>query len=90
MSWGRVTIGAGAGDPWRVRYDLRFPILTSLTAILCVGLVVIGYGWPRGALIILLGLFWLLVYGIPSWRAMRMFRGLVSAAEREEPGGGIS
>ena len=87
MSWGRVTIGAGAGDPWRVRYDLRFPILTSLTVILCVGLVIVGYQWPRAELVNLLGLIWVAAYGIPCWRAMRTFRGLVSAAAREEPPG---
>jgi hypothetical protein len=86
MSSGRVTIGAGAGDPWRVRYDLRFPLLTTLTLALSVGLVMIGYRWPRAQLVNLLGLTWVIVYGVPCSRAMRTFRALVSAASRKELG----
>jgi hypothetical protein len=80
---GRVTIGAGLGEPWRVRYELRFTLLTILTLLLSVGIVTVGIHWPRGRLLELLGLLWVVAYGIPCVRAMRMFRALVREAVAE-------
>ena len=64
---GEVTIGAGSGDPWRVRYDLRFSIPTLLTFALCVAILRYGihWHWPRTRLIDLLLITWIAVYGVP-------------------------
>jgi hypothetical protein len=80
---GRVTIGAGAGEPWRARYQLRFTLLTITTVLLSIALLKLGFHWPRGRLLGLLGLVWGVVYGIPCARAMREFRQLVTEAARE-------
>jgi hypothetical protein len=81
---GEVTIGAVSGDPWRVRYDLRFSIPTLLTFALCVAILRYGiqWHWPRTRLIDLLLITWIAVYGIPCLLAMRMFRRLVGKATR--------
>jgi hypothetical protein len=80
---GRVTIGAGAGEPWRARYELRFTLLTLATLLLSVALVKIGFHWPRTRLLGLLGVLWAMAYGIPCVSAMREFRQLVTEAARE-------
>jgi hypothetical protein len=79
---GEVTIGAASGDPWRVRYDLRFSILTVVTLVLCIALVRYGFHWhwPRTRLLDLLLITWLVTYGVPCLLAMRMFRQLVGEA----------
>jgi hypothetical protein len=79
---GRVTIGAGLGEPWRVRYDLRFTLLTIIALALSIGLVGVGFHWPRMRLLDVLGLVWVVAYGIPCARAMRTFRKLVTEAAR--------
>jgi hypothetical protein len=80
IMWGRVTIGAGLGEPWRVRYELQFTLLSIITLILSIALVRVGFHWPRVRLFELLGVVWILAYGIPCARAMRTFRKLVEAA----------
>jgi hypothetical protein len=81
---GEVTIGAVSGDPWRIRYDLRFSIPTVLTFALCVAILRYGihWHWPRTRLIDLLLVTWIAVYGVPCLLAMRMFRRLVGQAAR--------
>ncbi|GEM_PF-3481527 len=74
---GRVTIGAGAGEPWRVRYDLRFSVLGVVAVLISAGLIETGLHWPRARLLDLLALGWILAYGVPCIRAMRTFRRLV-------------
>jgi hypothetical protein len=86
MTSGRVTIGADSGEPWRVRYDLRFSLLTLVAILLSVGLIAIGYNWPRGRLFDVLVVVWIVTYGIPCARAMRMFRRLVRTASRPSVG----
>jgi hypothetical protein len=86
MTSGRVTIGADSGEPWRVRYDLRFSLLTSLCMVLSAALVVIGYRWPRIDLFNAVLLVWIVAYGVPCFRAMRMFRELVREASRQGSG----
>lgn len=87
MTLGRVTIGAGSGEPWRVRYDLRFSLLTFIALLLSAGLVTVGYHWQRAELVNALILLWVIAYGIPCARAMRMFRQLVRSAASREPAG---
>jgi hypothetical protein len=79
---GEVTIGAVSGDPWRVRYDLRFSVPTVVTLVLCTVLVRYGFQghWPRTRLLDLLLITWLVTYGIPCLLAMRMFRQMVTEA----------
>jgi hypothetical protein len=83
MTSGRVTIGAGSGEPWRVRFDLRFSLLTLLAFVLSGAVVAAGYHWPRARLFDALVVIWIVAYGIPCARAMRMFRELVRAASGE-------
>lgn len=80
VSSGRVTIGAGSGEPWRVRYELRFSLLWLVTVLLTALLVRVGFHWPRTSLLNLIGLLWLVVYGVPYARASREFRRLVAEA----------
>jgi hypothetical protein len=79
---GEVTIGAVSGDPWRVRYDLRFSVPAIVTLALCIVLVRYGFQghWPRTRLLDLVLITWLATYGIPCLLAMRMFRELVAEA----------
>lgn len=80
ISSGRVTIGAGSGEPWRVRYELRFLPLALTTVVLCAVFIKVGFHWPRGRLLDLLAALWVAVYGIPCARALRVFRRLVRDA----------
>jgi hypothetical protein len=82
ISWGKVTIGAGSGEPWRVRYDLRFTLVALVTLVVCAGLVRYGLHWPRTRLINLLLASWLVFYGIPCALAMRVFQRLVRNAAK--------
>ena len=86
---GRVTIGAGLGEPWRLRYELRFTLLTIVSVLLSAGLVAVGIRWPRARLLDLLGLLWIVAYGVPCARAIRTFRRLVKLAVRETVQGAI-
>ena len=86
MTSGRVTIGADSGEPWRVRYDLRFSLLTMVAIVLSAGLVAVGLSWPRGRLFNVLVVVWIASYGIPCARAMRTFRNLVRTASRPTVG----
>ncbi len=77
---GRVTIGAASGEPWRVRYELRFSLLWIVTIALTGILVIVGIHWPRTTLLNSIAALWLVAYGIPFVRANREFRRLVDRA----------
>lgn len=77
LSSGQVTIGAGSGDPWRARYDLRFTALSLVALVVCAALIKWGFHWPRTRLLATLGVAWLVVFGIPCARAQRAFREMV-------------
>jgi hypothetical protein len=82
ISSGRVTIGAGSGDPWRVRYELKFTALAVATLVLCLLLIKLGFHWPRARLVEVLAVTWLAVFGIPCARAQRVFREMVRAVQQ--------
>lgn len=72
---GRVTIGANAGDPWQVRYELKFTGLLLLVTALSILLIVIGIpGWRRGELLNSEVALWTVVYALPYVVADLNFR----------------
>lgn len=79
--WAKVS--AGAGERWRVRYELSFVTLRAIALLLSAALVAVGWTWPRLTLFSrLLGL-WAVVYGAPWAAAAVGFRRLVEAGARE-------
>jgi hypothetical protein len=72
---GRVTIGANAGDPWQVRYELKFTGMLFLVTSLSVLLILIGIpGWPRGRLLDSELALWAVAYVTPYLIADLHFR----------------
>lgn len=80
---GRVRVSAGAGERWRVRYELSFMSLRALTAVLTAVLVAVGWSWPRLTLLSRLVILWAAVFGAPWTLAKLRFRRLVEACARE-------
>lgn len=80
---GTVKVMAGAGDPWRVRYQLDYTILRGLCVLLSIAAVVMGLGWPRLTLVNTLAAIWLLAYLAPRWLAARRFDALVRDSATE-------
>jgi hypothetical protein len=75
ISAGRVTIGANAGDPWQVRYELRFTGLLLLVTSLSILLIVIGIpGWKRVELLDSEVALWTVAYALPYVVADLHFR----------------
>jgi hypothetical protein len=75
VSAGRVTIGANAGDPWQVRYELKFTGLLFLVASISVLLILIGIpGWPRLRLLDSELALWMIAYVLPYFLADLRFR----------------
>ena len=80
---GRVKVSAGAGERWRVRYDLDFTVLRVLAALLTVAAIVGGFTWPRLTLVNALAAIWVLLYIAPRLFASRRFDRLVRESARE-------
>jgi hypothetical protein len=75
LSAGRVTIGANAGEPWQVRYELKFTGLLFLVISVSVLLILIGIpGWPRGRLLDSQIALWTIAYVMPYFVADLHFR----------------
>ena len=75
VSSGRVTIGANAGDPWRVRYELKFTGLLLLVTSLSLMLLLLGVpGWARGRLLDSQIALWSIAYALPYLFADAYFR----------------
>jgi len=79
--WAKVS--AGAGERWRVRYELSFAALRGLAIALSVALIAVGWAWPRIMLLSRLVLLWAVVYGAPWAIGALRFRRLVEAGARE-------
>lgn len=82
---GRVTIGANAGDPWRVRYELKFTGLLLAVTSVSIALILIGIpGWRRGELLNSQIALWTFAYAVPYVVAdlnfRRWLRGVCAAA----------
>jgi hypothetical protein len=80
---GRVRVSAGAGERWRVRYELSFATLRALTLVLTAVVVAVGWSWPRLTLLSRLVVLWAAVYGAPWALAAFRFRKLVEGCARE-------
>lgn len=82
ISSGRVAVSAGAGGPWRVRYDVRFGHLTVATVLLSILLALIRLGGPRVDLVNSLIMLWLLFFGglyaAAAWRFHQLVRRCVA------------
>jgi hypothetical protein len=75
ISAGRVTIGANAGDPWQVRYELKFTGLLLLVTLLSISLIVIGIpGLKRVELLDSEVALWMIAYALPYVVADLHFR----------------
>jgi hypothetical protein len=80
---GDVSVVAGRGGPWRVRYELGFTRLRIFYLVVTAAVVVAGWKWPRTVLAGVLALVWAVGYGVPWLVATRRFRGLVERAARD-------
>lgn len=75
ISSGRVTIGANAGDPWQVRYELKFTGLLLLVTALSLMLILLGVpGWARIRLLDSQLALWGFAYALPYLLADTYFR----------------
>lgn len=79
--WAKVS--AGAGERWRVRYELSFVTLRAITLVLSVALVAAGWSWPRLTLLSRLLILWAVVYGAPWAGAAFRFRRIIEEGTRE-------
>lgn len=75
---GTATLSAWGGGPWRVSYRLYFGALQALTALITLGLVVLGWQWPRPTLLTAVLAVWIVGYAGLHLLAARHFRGLLS------------
>ncbi len=82
ISSGRVAVSAGAGGPWRVRYEVRFGHLTGATVLLSILLALVGLGRPRVDVVNSLVMLWLLFFGgfyaAAAWRFHLLVRRCVA------------
>jgi hypothetical protein len=77
VSGGTATVSAWGGGPWRVSYSLRFGALRTLTAIVTLALVTVGWGWPRLELMSSVIALWVVGSGTLHILAARAFRRFV-------------
>jgi len=76
---GTATLSAWGGGPWRVSYRLYFGSLQSLTALITLTIAVLGWGWPRLALLSAALALWIIGYGSLHLLAAHRFRDFLSA-----------
>lgn len=74
---GTATLSAWGGGPWRVSYRLHFGALQAVTGLMTLVIVVLGWGWPRFALLSTLLALWVVGYGSLHLLASHDFRGLL-------------
>ncbi|HJR65700.1 MAG TPA: hypothetical protein VJ802_04685 [Gemmatimonadaceae bacterium] len=75
---GTATLSAWGGGPWRVSYRLYFGALQALTGLITLGMAVLGWGWPRLALLSAALALWIVGYGSLHLLAAHHFRDLLS------------
>jgi hypothetical protein len=86
ISSGRVTIGANAGDPWQVRYELKFTGLLLLVTALSLALFLLGLPAKLHARMLDSQLaLWAIAYAIPYVVADTSFRRWLSRTCVEAP-----
>jgi hypothetical protein len=74
---GTATLSAWGGGPWRVSYRLHFGALQLLTGLITVSMVVVGWNWPRLALLSAALALWIVGYGSLHLLAAQQFRDLL-------------
>lgn len=74
---GTATLSAWGGGPWRVSYRLHFGALQVLTGLITLAIGVLGWGWPRLALLSAALALWILGYGSLHLLAAHRFRDLL-------------
>lgn len=80
---GRATLSAGAGERWRVRYELSYAVLRGLVIALTLVVVAAGWGWSRVTLLNTIIALWAALYGVPYALAGRQFRRIIAAAAHD-------
>lgn len=76
---GRATIGAAAGAPWRMRYELKFTGLQWSAVALSALTVLVGLQVGRFVIFYAVLAVWLLFYVLPYVAATIAFRRLMKA-----------
>lgn len=74
---GTATLSAWGGGPWRVSYRLYFGALQGVTGVLTLAMVILGWEWPRLALLSSILALWIVGYGSLYLLASRDFRMLL-------------
>ena len=87
VSAGEVSVSAGGGEPRRLRYWLRFPLLYTLGALVTAGVVGAGWYGPRLRLLATVLVLWAVVL-LLRMAASRAVRRVLAGCAREivEPG----
>ncbi|HJU66380.1 MAG TPA: hypothetical protein VJ596_11910 [Gemmatimonadaceae bacterium] len=80
---GQVSVSAGGGGPWRVQYRLQHLRLAILCGIVSAAIAALGWSWPRLTLLQVLGVVWIVLYGVPVLVAGRRARQLLRSAASE-------
>ncbi|HEX6251038.1 MAG TPA: hypothetical protein VFZ56_06375 [Gemmatimonadaceae bacterium] len=76
---GRATIGAAAGAPWRMRYELKFTGLQWTAIALSALTFLIGLRFGRFVIFYALLAVWVITYALPYAAATIAFRRLVKS-----------
>ena len=76
---GRATIGAAAGAPWRMRYELKFTGLQWAAVALSALTFLIGLQFGRFLIFYALLAVWMVSYALPYAAATIAFRRLVKS-----------
>jgi hypothetical protein len=74
---GTLTLSAWGGGPWRLSYRLHFGWLQALTGLMTLIMAVLGWGWPRLALLGAVLALWVVGYGALHLIAAHHFRVLL-------------
>lgn len=77
---GTATLSAWGGGPWRLSYRLHFGALQALTGLVTIVIVVLGWRWPRLALLSTVLVLWAAGYGALHLVASHYFRKLLRNA----------
>jgi hypothetical protein len=94
LTRGTATLSAWGGGPWRVSYRLYFGALQAMSGLITLIIAMVGWGWPRLTLIIVILALWILGYAplhlLAAHRFRRLLRGVMADVidQRVRPGAG--